>query len=34
MLVGTVLGDPLFAGLRRLAQQDATHNLFPVPDPE
>ena len=32
MVVGTVLGDPLFAGLRRLAQQDATHDLFPVPD--
>jgi len=33
MVVGTVLGDPLFAGLRRLAQEDATHNLFPAPDP-
>ena len=33
MVVGTVLGDPLFAGLRRLAQQDATHEHFPV-DPE
>ncbi len=31
MVVGTVLGDPLFAGLRRLAQQDATTELFPVP---
>ncbi|MCU1424933.1 MAG: putative transcriptional regulator, MerR family [Microbacteriaceae bacterium] len=30
MVVGTVLGDPLFAGLRRLAQEDATHHLFPV----
>lgn len=30
MIVGTVLGDPLFAGLRRIAQQDATHDLFPV----
>lgn len=30
MVIGTVLGDPLFAGLRRLAQQDATHDLFPV----
>lgn len=29
MIVGTVLGDPLFAGLRRLAHQDATHDLFP-----
>ena len=28
MVVGTVLGDPLFAGLRRLAQQDATYNQF------
>jgi DNA-binding transcriptional MerR regulator len=27
MVVGTVLGDPLFVGLRRLAQQDATHEL-------
>jgi DNA-binding transcriptional MerR regulator len=33
MVVGTVLGDPLFAGLRRLAQEDATRDLFPVPDP-
>ena len=33
MVVGTVLGDPLFAGLRRLAQEDATHHLFPAPDP-
>ena len=32
MVVGTVLGDPLFAGLRRLAQQDATSELFPLPD--
>jgi DNA-binding transcriptional MerR regulator len=30
MVVGTVLGDPLFAGLRRLAQEDATHNRFPL----
>jgi DNA-binding transcriptional MerR regulator len=30
LVVGTVLGDPLFAGLRRLAQEDATHDLFPV----
>lgn len=30
MVVGTVLGDPLFAGLRRIAHQDATHALFPV----
>ncbi|NAZ76386.1 MerR family transcriptional regulator [Kineococcus sp. T13] len=31
MVVGTVLGDPLFAGLRRLAQQDATRDAFPAP---
>jgi DNA-binding transcriptional MerR regulator len=30
MVVGTVLGDPLFAGLRRIAQEDATHDLFPT----
>ncbi|MEV0397270.1 MerR family transcriptional regulator [Polymorphospora rubra] len=29
MVVGTILGDPLFAGLRRLAQQDVTRTLFP-----
>ncbi|NTW42723.1 MAG: MerR family transcriptional regulator [Cellulomonadaceae bacterium] len=29
MVVGTVLGDPLFAGLRRLAQESATHDLLP-----
>ncbi|MFV0375400.1 MerR family transcriptional regulator [Microbacterium sp.] len=29
MVVGTALGDPLFAGLRRLAQQHATTSLFP-----
>lgn len=28
MVVGSVLGDPLFAGLRRLAQEDATHDEF------
>jgi DNA-binding transcriptional MerR regulator len=28
MVVGSVLGDPLFAGLRRLAQEDATHDRF------
>ena len=32
MVVGTVLGDPLFAGLRRLAHEDVTHDLFPVVD--
>ena len=31
MVVGTVLGDPLLAGLRRLAQQDATRDAFPAP---
>ncbi|MEV7232087.1 MerR family transcriptional regulator [Polymorphospora sp. NPDC051019] len=30
MVVGTILGDPLFAGLRRLAQQDVTRTLFPT----
>lgn len=30
MVVGTVLGDPLFAGLRRLAQQDASARVFPA----
>jgi DNA-binding transcriptional MerR regulator len=30
MVVGTVLGDPLFAALRRLAQQDATGNRYPT----
>lgn len=30
MVVGTVLGDPLFAALRRLAQQDATYDRFPI----
>jgi DNA-binding transcriptional MerR regulator len=30
MVVGTVLGDPLFAGLRRLAQQHATTAFFPT----
>lgn len=28
MVVGSVLGDPLFAGLRRLAHEDATHHRF------
>jgi hypothetical protein len=31
MVVGTVLGDALIAGLRRLAQEDETAALFPVP---
>lgn len=30
MVVGTVLGDALIAGLRRLAQENATADLFPV----
>lgn len=30
MVVGSILGDPLFAGLRRLAQEDSTHHLFPT----
>jgi DNA-binding transcriptional MerR regulator len=30
MVVGTVLGDALFAGLRRLAQQHETTLVFPV----
>jgi DNA-binding transcriptional MerR regulator len=30
MVVGTVLGDTLIAGLRRLAQESATEHLFPV----
>lgn len=34
MVIGTVLGDPLFAGLRRLAQENATSALFPVPGAE
>jgi DNA-binding transcriptional MerR regulator len=33
MVIGTVIGDTLAAGLRRLAHQDATTDLFPVPDP-
>ncbi|CAO1653660.1 hypothetical protein NYA9BBAC_02500 [Salinibacterium sp. NYA9b] len=28
MVVGTALGDPLFAGPRRIAQEDATHKFF------
>lgn len=34
MVVGTVMGDPLFAGLRRLAQQNATQgSLFTLSTP-
>ena len=28
VVVGTVLGDSLFAGLRRMAQEDAAHRLY------
>lgn len=31
MVVGTVLGDALIAGLRRLAQENETAELFPFP---
>lgn len=31
MVVGTVLGDALIAGLRRLAQENETAEFFPVP---
>lgn len=31
MVVGTVLGDPLFSGLRRIAHQKATWELFGSP---
>ena len=34
MVVGTVVGDALIAGLRRLAHQEATTELFPMPDAE
>lgn len=30
MVVGSILGDPLFAGLRRIAQENATHHIFPT----
>ena len=32
MVIGTVVGDTLAAGLRRLAHEDVTAELFPVPD--
>ncbi|GAA1752138.1 MerR family transcriptional regulator [Agromyces humatus] len=32
MVVGTVVGDALIAGLRRLAHQEATAELFPTSD--
>ncbi len=31
VVVGTVLGDTLFAGLRRIAQEHLSHTLFPAP---
>lgn len=31
VVVGTVLGDALFAGLRRVAQEDASRRRFPAP---
>jgi DNA-binding transcriptional MerR regulator len=34
VVVGTVLGDPLFAALRRIAQEAASRSVFPVPDPD
>ncbi len=30
MVVGTVLGDPIFSGFRQLAHEHATHDLFPI----
>lgn len=30
MVVGSVLGDPLLSGLRRLAQESYTHHMFPT----
>jgi DNA-binding transcriptional MerR regulator len=30
MVVGTILGDPFFAGLRRIAHENSTHHLFPT----
>ena len=32
IVIGTVLGDALLAGLRRLTHENAARNLFPVPD--
>lgn len=34
MVVGTVMGDVLMSGLRRLAQESATATIFPTPDQE
>jgi DNA-binding transcriptional MerR regulator len=33
VIVGTVLGDALFAGLRRMAHENASVRLFPTPAP-
>ncbi|WP_166877431.1 MerR family transcriptional regulator [Salinibacterium sp. ZJ450] len=33
VVVGTVLGDALIAGLRRIAQENASHNRFGAPPP-
>ncbi len=32
VVVGTVLGDSLFAGLRRMAHENVSRNVFPVPE--
>jgi DNA-binding transcriptional MerR regulator len=32
VVVGTVLGDSLFAGLRRIAQENLSHERFPAPE--
>jgi DNA-binding transcriptional MerR regulator len=32
VVVGTVLGDSLFAGLRRIAQENVSHERFPAPE--
>jgi len=34
VVVGTVLGDSLFAGLRRIAQEYVSRQVFPDPQPE
>lgn len=31
VVIGTALGDTLLAGLRRIAQESASHRLFPAP---
>jgi hypothetical protein len=30
VVMGTVMGDALFAGLRRIAQENASNSLFPA----